>query len=138
MSSDKGFLGRGWSFPPSFNINSAQTDMVDGDEDISQSVQIILSTSLGERNMHPDFGCDLSRFLFEEIDETLVSNLSDIVSNALIEHEPRIDIDKVLVEPSDVENGLITIAVNYIIVATNTRANLVYPFYINEGTDASI
>ena len=53
MNNEPAFLGRGWSFPPSFDHTTGQIRLVEGIEDINQSLEILLSTSLGERVMQP-------------------------------------------------------------------------------------
>lgn len=131
------FLGQGWAFPPEFESKGGEVKMVSGEEDIKQSLQILLSTSLKERIMHSGYGCDLSRFLFEEADEALVNGLSNKVSRAILMNEPRIEVNEILVEGSDLDNGLILISVNYTVRTTNNRFNLVYPFYLNEGSAAA-
>lgn len=128
------FLGSGWAFPPRFQQGGAEVKMVSGEEDIEQSLKILLSTSLRERIMHPGFGCDLNRFLFEEADQGLASSLGNMVSRALLMHEPRIKVNEVSIEDSEAERGLIHISVDYTVRTTNNRFNLVYPFYINEAT----
>ncbi|MEM0938991.1 MAG: GPW/gp25 family protein [Bacteroidota bacterium] len=127
------FLGSGWAFPPEFQEGGAEVEMVSGEEDIEQSLKILLSTSLKERIMHPTFGCDLNRFLFEEADQGFVSGLVNVISRVLLMHEPRIEVNEVSVGDSDPENGLIHIAVDYTVRTTNNRFNLVYPFYLNEA-----
>ncbi|MBW1297066.1 GPW/gp25 family protein [Aquimarina litoralis] len=129
------FLGNGWSFPPAFGVGGAEVALTSGEEDIKQSLQILLSTSLKERMMHPDFGCDLTQFLFEELDERFASELSNVVSRALLLYEPRIQVDNVSVTDTDPENGVVHISIDYVVRATNNRFNLIYPFYINEATN---
>lgn len=108
--------------------------MVSGAEDIHQSLQILLSTSLGERIMQEDYGCDLTSVLFEEIDQNLVNNITNIISNGILYHEPRITLDNLDVSQSDTEQGLLLISISYTIRRTNSRFNMVYPFYINEAS----
>ena len=40
MDQEKSFLGRGWSFPPTFRKEMADIEMVSKEEDIRQSLQI--------------------------------------------------------------------------------------------------
>jgi phage baseplate assembly protein W len=127
------FLGKGWSFPPEFFQNGAEVEVVFGEEDIRQSLKILLSTSLGERTMFSRYGCELSRFLFEEIDQSLVNSLRSIVEDSILSYEPRIQTDNVDVDQSETDPGLILISINYTIRSTNNRYNLVYPFYLNEA-----
>lgn len=108
--------------------------MVSGAEDIHQSLQILLSTRLGERVMQDEFGCDLSYVLFEEVDQSLVNSLTRLISDAILYHEPRINLDRLDVSESETEQGLLLISIEYTIRSTNSRFNMVYPFYINEAT----
>ncbi|WP_299897929.1 GPW/gp25 family protein [uncultured Aquimarina sp.] len=131
------FLGNGWSFPPAFGIGGAEVILTSGEEDIKQSLQILLSTSLKERIMHPDFGCDLTQFLFEELDEKFANELSDMVSRAVLLYEPRIEVNNVAITDIDPQNGVVHIDIDYMVRATNNRFNLIYPFYINEASSVA-
>ena len=109
-------------------------DMVSGEEDIKQSLQILLSTALGERMMNSGYGCDLGRFLFEEGGQGLVNDIRGMVSDAILRHEPRVKTEEVQISDIGTNEGLIHISVSYTIRATNNRFNLVYPFYLNEAS----
>jgi phage baseplate assembly protein W len=134
MAGDSSFLGAGWSFPPAFTRGGGAVELVSGAADIEQSLQILLSTQLGERVMQPDFGCDLQHVVFEEIDQGLLNTLNSLISDAILYHEPRITLDRLDVSESDREPGLLLISLDYTIRSTNSRFNMVYPFYINEAT----
>ena len=131
---DAAFLGTGWSFPPAFTSGGASVAMAAGATDIEQSLQILLQTRLGERALREDYGCDLSRFLFEEVNQGLVNDLTTLISDAILYHEPRIALDSVDVSESAMAEGLLLISITYTVRATNTRYNMVYPFYINEAS----
>ena len=133
MTGDATFLGRGWSFPPEFGPNGAEVAMVAGEEDIAQSLTILFGTALGERVMRETYGCDLSRYMFEEVDQSLLTSISGAVADAILYYEPRIRLDGVDVSESDQTEGLILIAVRYAVRASNTRFNMVYPFYLTEA-----
>ena len=134
MDENKTFLGTGWSFPPTFQRETGQVQMVSAEEDIQQSMHILFTTALGERVMLHDYGSEMSRYLFEEIDHSLINNIKNAVSNAIITHEPRVDPDEVDVTESADQPGLLLISVHYTVRSTNTRYNMVFPFYINEAT----
>jgi phage baseplate assembly protein W len=134
MSTEQSFLGSGWRFPPRFTQGGAEVEMVSGVEDIHESLQILLSTRLGERVMQENYGCDLTNVLFEEIDQNLVNTLTQVVSDAILYFEPRIVLNKVDVSDDDANQGLILIRIDYTISSTNSRFNMVYPFYVNEAT----
>jgi hypothetical protein len=128
------FLGRGWSFPPSFSQSLASVAMVSGIEDIRQSLWILFGTRPGERVMVPLYGCDLSQYVFRTLDATLLAEISDTVATAILRWEARIDLLSVDAVAAPEEPGLVLITVDFRVRATNSRSNLVYPFYLNEAT----
>ena len=130
-SSEKTFLGRGWVFPIQLD-ESDQIAMAAYEEDIRQSVLIILGTNLGERVMRPDFGAGLNALLFEPLNTTTMALARHHVEQALITWEPRIDNITVQVK-ADTPKGRLMIDIRYRIRSTNTFYNLVYPFYLQEG-----
>ncbi|HVD96932.1 MAG TPA: GPW/gp25 family protein [Cytophagaceae bacterium] len=136
MSDGKEFLGTGWSFPPTFEKGgTGSVTMISGEEDIRQSLQIIATTSVGERVMQPDFGAQLSDLLFESITQSTASLIEDRIRTAIFQFEPRVELNNVDVNIDDQTDGLILIDVDYTVSSTNTRKNIVFPFYLNEGTD---
>lgn len=133
---NESFLGTGWSFPPSFNPEAGSVDLVSNVEDINQSLNILLSTSLGERVMQPEYGCNLEDYLFESLSSTMIGYIKDRVMNSILYYEPRIQVEKIEVTSDDsVElfEGRFTIIVEYTIPGTNSRFNYVYDYYKNEA-----
>lgn len=131
MSADAGasFLGTGWAFPPRFGRDGT-VGMASDAQDIRESLQVILSTTPGERVMHPTFGCGLRAVLFEQVDETLKTRIRDIVVRAVTQCEHRVQVELVAVHVDAVDAALLKIELGYRIRATNTPANLVFPFYL--------
>lgn len=136
-ASNSDFLGRGWSFPPSFDSQDKQIEMVSDNEDIRQSLAILLSTEPGERLMHPTYGCGLHQVVFETVSTTMELEVKDLVTRAILFFEPRITLLNISVDssPEQYLEGRINIHLDYVIRSTNTRSNMVFPFYINEGTE---
>jgi hypothetical protein len=128
------FLGTGWSFPPEFSKKAEQVRMSSGEVDIEESLHILLSTRLGERLMHPDYGCDLTDMIFEPLSVSVRTFISNLVETAILYHEPRILLHKVELLSDSENEGVVKINIEYTISATNSRKNYVYPFYLNEGT----
>jgi len=131
------FLGTGWSFPPTFDHESGQVDLVSDVEDINQSLNILLSTSLGERVMQPDYGCNLNDYMFESLNNSLIGIIKHHVENAILFYEPRIvaeNVDVTAADSTDLIEGRFTITVEYVIPETNSRFNYVYDYYLNEAT----
>ena len=133
MSLEKTFLGTGWSFPPSFDKKLKSVELVSDKIDIDQSLEILLSTRLGERIMLPKYGCDLSDLVFESMSTTFETYITDLVRSAILYHEPRIDMESLDFENNQNE-GKLLIIINYKIRITNSRSNFVFPFYRNEKT----
>ncbi|MDA7797539.1 GPW/gp25 family protein [Flavobacteriaceae bacterium] len=131
---EKSFLGKGWSFPPTFDRKLGDVQMVTMEEDIKQSLEIYFSTKLGERIMRNDYGCFLHSQVFELANESLIQGLSKELERSINEFEPRILITEIRAIKTDSTDGLIEINVAYEIRATNNRTNIVFPFYLNEGT----
>ena len=109
--------------------------MVSEEDDIRESLRILLSTDPGERVMRPTFGCGLKAHVFDSITVSTITEIRDLVERAILFFEPRITLDDVRVEVEDVLGGLVLINLSYTIRTTNTRSNMVYPFYIGEATN---
>ncbi|ABA58332.1 Phage baseplate assembly protein W [Nitrosococcus oceani ATCC 19707] len=129
----KSFLGIGWAFPPHIDLDGSVAEAVDED-DVRQAIRIILGTNPGERVMRPDFGAGLNAFVFEVVDITIKERLKKRVQEALIDWEPRIDVEDIKVTIDPAAHSTLLIDIHYRIRATNTLHNLVYPFYLQEGT----
>jgi uncharacterized protein len=130
------FLGTGWSFPPTFNREASTVELVSNEEDIRQSLNILLSTTLGERVMQPRYGCDLTNYVFETMNSSVIGYLKDRVKNAILYFEPRIVAEKIEVTSADsfdLIEGKFTISIDYSIPGTNSRFNYVYDYYKNEA-----
>ena len=137
MEQKLAFLGRGWSFPPTFNGYNGTLEMTEGEADIKSSLEILLSTKLGERVMQPEYGCNIDHLVFESMNLTMLTYLKDLVENAILYHEPRIELEKVVIDDSQQNEGVLLIVIHFRIRTTNSRSNFVYPFYINEGTNVT-
>lgn len=128
------FLGRGWAFPVSFVLGGSTVEMVEEEEDIKQSLKILLSTAKKERVLLPDYGADLRGMVFEPLTTSVATELTGNIERAIIFHEPRIVLDGITYD-QDIYKGIIKLNIAYTIISTNTRTNLVFPFYFKEGTD---
>jgi phage baseplate assembly protein W len=127
------FLGRGWSFPPTFDPVHRTVVMVAGDMDIRESLNILLSTSLGERVMLATYGVDLISKVFTTLTTTTANEIATMVTRAIIEWEPRVSVDNVRVSES-ILDGWVAISIDYTVRQTNTRSNIVFPYYQVEAT----
>ncbi len=132
---NKDFLGRGWRF--SVRVDSeGKIALSEYEEDIKEAIRIILETSKGERVMRPDFGCGIHEFVFTSMNTVNLLRIENIVREALTIWEPRIDlIDvKATADPEHQDTGRLLISIDYKVRSSNARFNLVYPFYLKEGS----
>lgn len=132
---NQSFLGRGWSFPPEFNRESKAVKMLEDEEDIRSSLHVLLSTRPGERIMVPGYGCNLDELLFSPLNLTTKTYVVDLIRTAILYYEPRIDVNKIEIVQTDAFHGVLLIQIEYTIRATNSRMNMVYPFYKEEGSE---
>jgi phage baseplate assembly protein W len=132
------FLGRGWSFPPTFNRTEAAVEMLAEEADIASSLEILLTTARGERIMLPQYGCNLEELVFESLDTRMKTLMADKVESAILYHEPRIDLERIRLDDSRETEGVVLIEVVYRVKSTNSRFNFVFPYYRLEGTDINL
>jgi uncharacterized protein len=147
----KDWLGRGWAFPVDVDPATGGVAVVEYEDDIRQSIRIIVHTAPGERVMRPDFGCGIHALVFDVVDVALLTRVETTVREALTRYEARIEVmnvNVVLGEPdgrlaqtgtvsnwsvNDATEGQLTIELDYRVRRTNQRGNLVFPFYFREG-----
>lgn len=134
INSTKSFLGRGWGFPVSFSKGAKQVKMLEGEDDIKSSLEVILQTTLGERVMQPNFGGSLQNFVFDAIDVSFTTMLTDQIRVAIVMNEPRAQLLRIEFT-EDPLIGRVDLIIHYKVLSTNSRYNIVFPFYLNEGTD---
>ncbi len=139
MSSDgltserKDFLGRGWNMPVELDPRTGRVLAVAFEEDIRQSIFIILETAPGERVMRPNFGCGIHELVFTALDSTAIQRIRSLVEEALRRCEARIDVLGVTVDEEVSSEGQLLIEIEYRVRKTNQTGNLVFPFYFREG-----
>jgi len=131
---EQSILGTGWSFPPTFSRADYSVDMASDELDIRQSLNVLFSTSPGERVMVPAYGCEIWQLVFQAVNSVFKTEAAEAIRMAVLYWEPRIDVTEIGIEPSAEADGLVLITVAYVVRRTNARNNLVYPFYIGEGT----
>ncbi len=130
----KAFLGRGWKYPVTFRSSHGTAELSQYEQDIRESLNILLSTERGERVMRPDYGTNIRDLLFEPLDVSTATLVGEEIKKAILLNEPRVFVDSVEATQESL-NGYIEVKIEYTIIATNTRSNMVYPFYLNEGTN---
>ncbi len=126
---DNSFIGLGWRFPI-LPDEAGGMGYVNGDENIEQSLHILLLTDLGERVMRSDFGCRAPRMVFAPGSEQSLRLLETTVREAVRDWEPRIDLEEVRAEADLEDETRVIVQISYLVRRSNTRNNLVFPFYL--------
>jgi phage baseplate assembly protein W len=130
------FLGIGWRFPVGLEDQLPAEKyfaLAEYEDSVKQSIRIILSTAKGERVMRPDFGCGIHELVFAPNDAATRGMAEHYVREALLLWEPRIDVLQVRATASGEHEEEIQISVDYRVQTTDSRFNLVYPFYLDRG-----
>ncbi|NOY65335.1 MAG: GPW/gp25 family protein [Nitrospirae bacterium] len=127
------FLGVGWKYPVRTD-HDRKIAMSHYEEDIKEAIWIILGTAKGERVMRPDFGCGIHDLVFAPINTATVTLVENSVREALTLWEPRIELIRVEASTEYSDTGKLLISIDYRVRVTNNRFNLVYPFYLKDGT----
>ena len=147
------FIGKGWRFPIKVNARG-RLEWSDGPSRIQDSIWIIIKTALGERLMRPTFGAGVDDFVFESNSEINRAQLSAAIKDALLQWEPRIELDDVRVtsgwqakdkrledlesvsairDRSTALDSQVVVTIEYRLRTTNEIFNVVFPFYLEEG-----
>ena len=130
------FLGVGWRFPVQLDRAKGDIALSRYDQDVQEAIWIILSTAPGERVMRPDFGCGIHDYVFAPNDSRTAGLVRFHVEQALVRWEPRIDLQEVLVQADPALLSVLLISIQYQVRATDSRYNVVYPFYLQREEPA--
>jgi phage baseplate assembly protein W len=123
------FVGAGWAFPVRVNA-SGGIALVRRDQELQESIRLILGTALGERPMRPEFGCAVHDYVFAPADATTAGRVAYEVRASLERWEPRIEVMEVEVSMDPADASVLYINIAYAIRGTNDPRNLVFPFYV--------
>lgn len=127
------FLGRGCHFPVEADPVTGRLKESAYEDNIKESIYLIVMTRKGERVMRPDFGCDIHEYLFDIVNYTTLMQMRQAVTESLIRWEPRIMDIEVEVRDRMEDDNALEISVSYRVRTTNSPYNLVFPFYLKEG-----
>lgn len=128
---DKEFLGIGWEFPPSFD--NLGIKLSEREEDIKESLRILLTTTKGERVFRPEYGCNIRQWVFSKMNRSEKTLIIDTIKQAITKGEPRVTVTNIDIEIREEQDGILWIQIEYLINATNSPDNMVFPFYFREG-----
>lgn len=129
----KNFLGRGWKFPVQIDPMTGRVALSEFEQDVKESIYIILATAPGERVMRPEFGCGIHDLVFSPMSSVTLGLFESRVREAITRWEARVDILKLEIGIKDASRGKLEINLWCQVRDTNTEFNLVFPFYLTEG-----
>jgi uncharacterized protein len=109
--------GQGMSFPPRIGVDG-RLAWSEGEDNVRESIRVILLTEPGERLMREEFGCGLRRFLFEPNTVTTRQLIADRITRTIAALEPRVKVEDVSVEPDDKDARLVAVTIQFRLVAT--------------------
>lgn len=130
---DREFLGIGWKYPVGVEADGSISSS-SYEENIRESILLILETAKGERLMRPEFGCSIHDYAYSTMDTLTRRMIENAIYEALVAWEPRIEVDEIKTLTEKSLEGKLLISIDYKVRRSNTQVNLVYPFYLKEGT----
>ncbi len=131
---ERDFLGSGMKFPPQINKATGRFVTVSAEESVRESVYLILMTAVGERPLRQDFGSNLMSYTFMDMNITQINIMIRSLKDQILNQEPRIEDVSITPDP-DSGDGRVIFNISYTVSATNTRDNIVFPFYLNQETE---
>lgn len=131
---DKSFLGSGMKFPPSINMTTGRFEVSSGEQSVKESVYLILMTQKNERWLRPGFGSEIMSYTFIDTNDTALNLMRRDITSTITMQEPRVSEVNVRIDAGS-RPGCLYIDIDYVITGTNTRDNLVFPFYLNADTE---
>lgn len=127
---DREYIGQGLAFPLQVNPQGGIA-LASGERDIEQAIRVILSTAPGERVMRPEFGCRIHELVFAPHDAATESLVVYYVEEALVQWEPRIDVQEVDVSADPWRDGALLVEIKYRVKDTHDERSIVYPFFLS-------
>jgi phage baseplate assembly protein W len=134
MANERDFLGKGFRFPVSVNLNGGVSTSA-LEENVRQSIFIILGTAPGERIYRPDFGCRIHDLMFAPNNSITAAAAEVYCEEAIYKYEPRISHVVCHALASADEPNSMDIRIEYVIASKNEKRNFVYPFYLKNSDD---
>ncbi len=129
MSNEREHLGKGLRFPVSVNLNGGVSSS-QLEENVRQSIFIILGTAPGERLNRADFGCRIHDLMFAPNNDITAARAEVYCEEAIFKYEPRVEKVVCTAAANTDQPNRLDIRIEYVISGKNDKRNLVYPFYL--------
>ena len=101
----------------SFKVSPLTFDLIANKNEtaIARSIRNLILTAPGERPFNPELGSQVSRLLFNPMDDITTDSLREQISNTINNFEPRVNLRQVVVQPN-FDVGEYDISIRYDIV----------------------
>ncbi len=116
-------FGKSLAFPPRVGANGRML-WSEGEDNIRESIAIILKTMQRERVQLPGFGANLGRYLFESNNAATHARIARDVEIALGQWEPRIALEDLAVDANAADSGNAIVTISYRLVATGAAESI--------------
>lgn len=134
MASEREFLGKGWRFPVAVNLTGGISSSA-YEENVRESIFVILGTAPGERVKRVDFGCRIHDLMFAPNNDETAARAEYYCEEAIYKYEPRIAEVHCKAFPNADEPNRLDVRISYVIAGKSEKKNLVYPFYLLKPED---
>jgi phage baseplate assembly protein W len=134
MPNDKDFLGKGLRFPVSINLNGGVSSS-QLEENVRQSLFVILGTAPGERVNRPKFGCRIHDLMFAPNNAVTAARAEVFCEEAIYKFEPRVEKVACIARVNPDEPNRLDLKIEYVVSGKNDKRNLVFPFYLKTEED---
>ena len=86
----------------SFKVSPLTYDLIANKNEtaIARSIRNLILTAPGERPFNPELGSQVSRLLFDPIDDITTDALKEQIENTINNFEPRVRLRQVVVQPN--------------------------------------
>ena len=122
-----------WQFPPSFKQPGVSPEVVEGEASIDQSIYVVLSTQVGERLLDTSYGSNLSNYLFENIDDMILSDIREDVARAIEQYETRVILEEIQFDTGDIYDNRLNIQISYQVEDSDNLRTMTYPMELPSG-----
>lgn len=102
-------LDAGFTYNPKTRDVASKSD----DNAIRGALRNLIMSRNYDKPFEPDFGCQLTNLLFEQIDQFTVSVAERVLYNTITKYEPRVDVLSVELSPNNTDDNELFITIIY-------------------------
>lgn len=127
---EKLYLGTGMKFPPQVNKATGRFVLSSQEENVKESIYLILMTQKTERFMRPEFGSEILSYAFADTSETMLTLMQRELERDILQNEPRVENVTIRMDAKS-RSGYLMIYIDYQLRGSSIRDNMVFPFYLS-------